>query len=84
MSLLEIYHVDKSNKVLKSILYEMYMSLDKYTITSLLHFIKYHLELFDLKQNLKIIKKVHKKNKCYILDRVFRKGRNKFQVCLKD
>lgn len=79
VSLLEIYHVDKSNKVLKSILYEMYMSLDKYTITSLLHFIKYHLELFDLKQNLKIIKKVHKKNKCYILDRVFRKG-NKFQV----
>ncbi|HHV6335905.1 TPA: glycosyltransferase family 2 protein, partial [Haemophilus influenzae] len=54
VSLLEIYHVDKSNKVLKSILYEMYMSLDKYTITSLLHFIKYHLELFDLKQNLKI------------------------------
>ncbi|PRI24231.1 putative glycosyltransferase EpsE, partial [Haemophilus influenzae] len=23
-------------------------------------------------------------NKCYILDRVFRKGRNKFPVCLKD
>lgn len=61
MSLLEIYHVDKSNKVLKSILYEMYMNLDKYTITSLLHFIKYHLELFDLKQNLKIIKKFIRK-----------------------
>ena len=61
VSLLEIYHVDKSNKVLKSILYEMYMSLDKYTITSLLHFIKYHLELFDLKQNLKIIKKFIRK-----------------------
>ncbi|HHF6224859.1 TPA: glycosyltransferase family 2 protein, partial [Haemophilus influenzae] len=42
-------------------LYEMYMSLDKYTITSLLHFIKYHLELFDLKQNLKIIKKFIRK-----------------------
>ena len=74
MSLLEIYHVDKSNKVLKSILYEMYMSLDKYTITSLLHFIKYHLKLFDLKQNFKIIKKIYQKNKCYVLDGVFRKG----------
>ncbi|HHV6570653.1 TPA: glycosyltransferase family 2 protein, partial [Haemophilus influenzae] len=30
-----------------------------YTITSLLHFIKYHLELFDLKQNLKIIRKIN-------------------------
>ncbi|HHF1340504.1 TPA: glycosyltransferase family 2 protein, partial [Haemophilus influenzae] len=61
VSLLEIYHVDKSNKVLKSILYDMYMSLDKYTITSLLHFIKYHLKLFDLKQNFMIIKKFIRK-----------------------
>ncbi|MEX4575213.1 glycosyltransferase family 2 protein [Haemophilus influenzae] len=61
VSLLEIYHVDKSNKVLKSILYDMYMSLDKYTITSLLHFIKYHLKLCDLKQNFKIIKKFIRK-----------------------
>ena len=44
------------------------MSLDKYTITSLLHFIKYHLKLFDLKQNFKIIKKIYQKNKCYVLD----------------
>lgn len=37
------------------------MSLDKYTITSLLHFIKYHLKLFDLKQNFMIIKKFIRK-----------------------
>ncbi len=63
VSLLTLYNLDKDNKVLVKILYEMYMSLNKYNIISFHHFIKYHSKLFNIGQKIKIVKKFLRKNK---------------------